>query len=1062
MRRWLRSIADIRKDEYLPAGLMFVYGFLAMTSHYLVKPARNSIFVDRVGADGLPHVYLLTAVVVTLVMIAYSRYGDRLRGESLLQSTLLLLVGGLLLFWWWLRLDRSVLSSGAFYVWTKLYPLLLVSQFWLTANVLFSTRQAKRLFGPIGVGLILGAVAGGGLAGTAAREVGSENLLLLAAGTLVLCSAVIRLLGPRIRSAGEAEVRSGEDLSTDALEALRESSHLRTIAWILGFTAVASTLIDWQLNRAVELFLPGEDAMAAFWGKFFALQSVASLLIQLLFTAFVLRRFGLPVALLALPVGILVASLGVAAVPVLLTAAVAKGTDGALRYSLDQSTRELLYLPVPAAVKYRAKPVLDLAVQRGGTGAAGLLLLLAHNLLGLSIRAVALLTAALVAGWIYHSLRMRDEFRASIRRLIGIRNVSVDELIYQQLDAGTIEELRSALRVDAGEEEVLFALSLLAHDPPPRIAGELKELLQHPSERVRSRAVHLLYGVESTDVLPEVRSLLEDPSFDVRVEAIHYVCDFGTSDPSARMEGFLGDSDEGIRTAALGCLLRRGGQKQVRRALATVRELARDADADRRRLAARLLGEVEEPSGAAQELLTRLMQDEDRAVRHTAIRSAGETGAESLAPLLLDRLEDPSDRRPAMEALERFGREIQDALLERIGEIGTPPSVRARLPRLFVDAPTQRAVDGLLELLTELEDPLPRYEVLKTLNKLHRDRPDLTFGDRATRRLVDREVREAYRWAAVLGRLGPDEPVGGASGLLLRTVRQRRHEAAERAVRLLALRHPQEDLYVAFTALTATDRQSRERGYELLDTLLPVRSRAWIDPLLNPDESDETRARAASHRYDFSPPDPRQTLRQLAEGDDALLSLLARVDLGRIGADGRPLGREETERLLTETLLADRHLEPMKEMGIMEIVERADFLRRTEIFEETRTEDLAGIAALMGERHYEEGDVVYREGETGCGLCLVAEGLLEARRGGRALHRAGPGSTVGHLSMLGGYPVRYDVVAREESRVLTLARSDFLELLEERFRVTQGVLKYLTRTVRKLEKRGEEAEAAAG
>jgi len=60
---------------------------------------------------------------------------------------------------------------------------------------------------------------------------------------------------------------------------------------------------------------------------------------------------------------------------------------------------ELLYLPVPLHVEYEVKPLIDLAVYRGGTGIGGILLLVAVNGLGLSIRQVGFLSLGGFGVW---------------------------------------------------------------------------------------------------------------------------------------------------------------------------------------------------------------------------------------------------------------------------------------------------------------------------------------------------------------------------------------------------------------------------------------------------------------------------------------------------------------------------------------------------------------------------------------------------------------------------------------------------------------------------------------
>lgn len=143
----------------------------------------------------------------------------------------------------------------------------------------------------------------------------------------------------------------------------------------------------------------------------------------------------------------------------------------------------------------------------------------------------------------------------------------------------------------------------------------------------------------------------------------------------------------------------------------------------------------------------------------------------------------------------------------------------------------------------------------------------------------------------------------------------------------------------------------------------------------------------------------------------------------------------------------------------MEIVQRADFLRRTRIFSELRTEDLAGLAALTAEQRHRTGATLFSEGSTERALYVVVEGRVEARRGGRRVLEAGPGETVGDLALLDGRPTRYAARAIEDSRVLRLTRDDFFNLLEERFRVARQVLSYLAGRVRDTEPADREGDS---
>src|SRR5690606_11740124 len=217
-----------------------------------------------------------------------------------------------------------------------------------------------------------------------------------------------------------------------------------------------------------------EDEKTVFFGRFFLVLNIVSVAIQVLLTSFVLRRCGVGTALLALPLGLLIASVGIFIVPVLLTAALAKGSEQAIRYSLDQSTRELLFLPVPTDVKYKVKPLIDLAVYRGGTGLGGVLLLVFTNWLGLGMRGVAVISVGMIVLWVAATFRMKHEFKESVKRLIGIRDVALDELIADRVGREPQEGLRRHL-MGPDEEDVVYSLGLVRHQDPLAFVKELRE-----------------------------------------------------------------------------------------------------------------------------------------------------------------------------------------------------------------------------------------------------------------------------------------------------------------------------------------------------------------------------------------------------------------------------------------------------------------------------------------------------------------------------------------------------------------------------------------------------------
>lgn len=480
-----------------------------------------------------------------------------------------------------------------------------------------------------------------------------------------------------------------------------------------------------------------------------------------------------------------------------------------------------------------------------------------------------------------------------------------------------------------------------------------------------------------------------------------------------------------------------------------------------RRQAARLLAYHRAPGEEGERLLAALLEDAEPSVRREAVRAAGQAKARGVVPMLLDRLGSEEDGE-AGEALERFGSDLHPSLLEHLADADTPLDARRRLPRILVPGATQETVEGLVRLLPEL-DPGLRYEALKALDRLRRDREGLEFEEYDIEPLLEREEREAFLWAVRERGIGDGLDGGWPIGVrfLYRALAQRRWEALERASRLLGLRFSLDDLHAAFTALASSDDVTRQRGFELLESTLPLRHRERLAPLMDPDRSLDEVVEAARDRHGFDPPAIANGLGAL-EREDPWVAALVRAAAGPgpvdDGGDPKECGRRGRIPATALPGLESRTERPVRKDEIMNIVERAELLGRTEIFENLRTEDLAEVATLTEERTHRVGEILFEEGASGTELYVVVEGKLEAQRGDRLLFTAERSETVGDLSLLDGLPRNYRAVVVEGARLLVLPREAFYALAARRFRIARDVLTHLARVIRALNARAAEGE----
>ncbi|MDE2928654.1 MAG: Npt1/Npt2 family nucleotide transporter [Acidobacteriota bacterium] len=414
MIRLVDFLFGVRKEEVRLAAVLFSgYGLILLT-YFFLKPARDSLFLVGPGPSNLPAVFVLIALVALPVTLVYGRLARILDLNRLIQLTSAVLIGCLLLLRWLLALEIWWIYY-AFYVWVDIYGILTTSQFWLFANSVLNSAQAKRIFAVVNLGGILGAIIGGESAGflVGVVEIPTRDLLLFCAGFLALSTILLNRAGSLARPPGRTPATAAplqEPVRNSLREArsmLRDHRHLAGIGGLLFLSAVVATLVVFQFKTVAVQAYPDQQALAAFLGKFYGRLNIVSLLLQTFLTYRLIRFWGVSGAILLLPLGLLFTSVGMLAVPTLWGAVILRGIDGSLRPSVDKTGRELLFLPVPLEVKKRAKVFIDLFVDRWSRGLAGGLLLVLTSFLHFSVNWISMAIIVLAGLWVVLALAVR-------------------------------------------------------------------------------------------------------------------------------------------------------------------------------------------------------------------------------------------------------------------------------------------------------------------------------------------------------------------------------------------------------------------------------------------------------------------------------------------------------------------------------------------------------------------------------------------------------------------------------------------------------------------------------
>jgi CRP-like cAMP-binding protein len=134
-------------------------------------------------------------------------------------------------------------------------------------------------------------------------------------------------------------------------------------------------------------------------------------------------------------------------------------------------------------------------------------------------------------------------------------------------------------------------------------------------------------------------------------------------------------------------------------------------------------------------------------------------------------------------------------------------------------------------------------------------------------------------------------------------------------------------------------------------------------------------------------------------------------------------------------------------------IEKVIFLQDIDIFEFTSTEDLSHIAAITEEIEYGAGKVIFGEGDLSDAMYMILDGKVRLIRDGSEVMIGGHKDVFGAWALFDDEPRVVTAIALEDSRLLTIQKEDFIDLLGDNLRLTQGVLKKLVKRLRGLVER---------
>jgi len=420
--RALSLFTKVQPGEGVPALLLLVEVCVLLCAYYVLKPVREALILANPGGAELKSYAAVGQIaLLALIVPGYSALVARFERSRLIRYVTWIFVACLLGFYVIARLQVPGLGL-AFFLWVGIFNLMLVAQFWAFASDLFTREQGERLFPVVAFGASLGAVAGSQLTSALVGPLGVPQMMLVSAALLLIALFLGRRaeestlqasrVEPTVQQASPApEKREGKP-GPGGFRLVWANRYLLLLGLLMLLLNVVSTTGEFLLGSLVKeqaLKVAPNDIptfISQFYSDFYFWVNSAGLVVQLLFTSRFVARFGVRSALLVLPAVALLSNLAIVFLPVLFVVRWTKTAFNALDYSLNNTVRNTLFLPLTAEEKYKGKQVVDTVFVRAGDVMSAALVFFCRQLFELPLWTFACVNVVLVGLWLVVAFRL--------------------------------------------------------------------------------------------------------------------------------------------------------------------------------------------------------------------------------------------------------------------------------------------------------------------------------------------------------------------------------------------------------------------------------------------------------------------------------------------------------------------------------------------------------------------------------------------------------------------------------------------------------------------------------
>ncbi|NEO86885.1 MAG: MFS transporter [Spirulina sp. SIO3F2] len=855
----LLKIVNLRPEEGERTFLMFVFYTSTSVGLLWLEQCTIALFLEHFGAEGLPVIYMASALMGSGLGILYSWLQNNFPLKQVFVVIALLMSLPLLIFRTGLafgELNMFLLVGTVFVLrlWMDAEEILNDLNSQVAANQLFNIREIKRTYPIISSGLLVGDVLSGFSLPILLLLIGLENVIIAAAAMILVGGLVLLYLSNRYKQAfPDTPVREIEDLQTSYASKRTNTTLKQYILPLFAFFILGELLfllVEFQYLGELERAYPNTEEIAGFLGLFSGVLGIFELATQWFVSSRAVERLGVFVAAMFLPISL--SFLGLATIifdvsnvgGVNLDSAkilffgviVLKFFDELLRYTLIAGIEPFLFQPLPTEIRNSIQTQVQGIAEPLATGLTGVGILATVWILGQLFQSLpaeaarqaqgAVFVLAIVAFsiiWAISALLLRQSYitllvQSAEQGRLGFGNVDL-----KPFRRAVVESLDQ----DTSDEDKRSCIQLLERIDLPNAGEILAPRLVNLSPSLQRLSMDVMLQYPDAIYLSHVQRLIETkPGLDVLALALRYIWLAQPELETHTLKPYLNERvDPMVRGTAAGLILRRGTVGDRKDAIVSLEYMLTANREQERVIGVQALQEVDEQSELLQFYIPVLLQDDSARVRCALLKAIAAKRLTSYYPSLLKGLYYRSTREAAKQALIKLNDEAI-ALLREVGEdIRKPDYIRQQSWSALAEIGTESAITCLVQqLLTSWGTA--RRNLLRTLQKVpgeHGIEAVLeAIGRSGVEALIEQELLLlAQTYAAELD-LAETIVQGREANLLRAALKGMQRDIFDRCFLIMKLIYPFSSIQAAILNLNSESEVSIALGLEILDNTIDL------------------------------------------------------------------------------------------------------------------------------------------------------------------------------------------------------------------------------------------------